>query len=124
MSDIVRFVNKSNNYNNNSVKIYESLEKNIIRDSEKSGKRLYNQNENYKAIANLMEHPEFREFYNKYFCDTHNIKTIIMFLKLYEEIEKHSLTPLNGYQKIYILDKIMKDSELRRKIYKEKLDLK
>ena len=121
MSDIVRFVNKSKKYNN-SVKIYRSLETNILRDSEKIGKILYNQNENYKAIANLMEHPEFRQFYNKYLSDSHNIKTIIMFLKLYEEIEKYSLTPLTGYQKIYILDKIMKNSELRRKIYQEKLD--
>ena len=47
-----------------------------------------------------------------------------MFLKVYEEIEKRSLTTLNAYQKLYILDRIMKTGELRSKIYQEIIKLK
>lgn len=89
------------------------LTSDVLKESEKKGKILYNRNENYKAIANLMEHPEFREFYNKHFTDWYDVKTIVMFLKLYEEIEKRSSVPLNGYQKLHILDKIINTSELR-----------
>ena len=73
-------------------------------------------NDNYRVIANVMEHPEFRYFYNKYFSTKIDIKTTILFLKLYEKIEKDAPVELNGYQKISILDKIINDSKIRQEI--------
>lgn len=90
-----------------------------LEQSEQIGKRLYKQNENYRTIANVMEHPEFRNFFKKYFSEWDNVKTVLMFLKIYEEIEKVSPIELNGYQKLSILDAIMKDRELRREICRE-----
>ena len=107
MSDIVKFVN---------------VDSDILKNSEESGKKLYKQNENYRIIANLMEHPEFRQFYNKHFSNWEDVKTSIMFLKLYEEIEKLSLTPLNGYQKLDILNRIINTGELRQKVCQEIID--
>lgn len=95
------------------VILKKSINENALKESEEYGRLLYNENENYREIANLMEHPEFKKFYNKHFTDWHGIKTIMIFLKLYEEIEKRSATQLNGYQKLYILDKIIKDSKMR-----------
>lgn len=84
--------------------------------SEKQGKQLYKDNSNYKALANMMEHPEFRDFYNKYLTDWDSIKTIVMFLKLYEKIENTSTLNLNGFQKLSILDTLIKDKDIRTKI--------
>ena len=105
----------------NLVKIV-NLDSSILENSQESGKKLYKQNKNYRDIANLMEHPEFREFYNTHFTDWYDIKTIVMFLKLYEEIEKRSSISLSGYQKIDILDRLIKNEEIRHKICKESLD--
>jgi hypothetical protein len=63
-----------------------------------------------------MEHPEFRKLFDENFSNLDNIKNILMFLKLYQEIEKLSPVELNGYQKLSILDSIIKDRELRHNI--------
>lgn len=88
-------------------------------EAEKNGKKLYKQNKNYQLIANCMEHPEFRKLFDDHFSTWDNVKNILMFLKLYQKIEKSSPVELNGYQKLSILDGIMKDSDLRHKICKE-----
>ena len=85
----------------------------------KIGKQLYKQNENYRTIANCMEHPEFRKLFDTYFSNIDDIKTILLFLKLYQKIEKTSTIQLNGYQKLSILDGIIKNRELRQKIFHE-----
>ena len=66
-----------------------------------------------------MEHPEFRKLFDEHFSSWENTKNILMFLKLYQEIEKSSPVELNGYQKISILDNIIKNRELRHQICKE-----
>ena len=71
------------------------------------------------TIVNVMEHPEFRKFFNDNFSSWDDVKTILLFLKLYEKIEKSTTVKLNGYQKLSILDGIMKDGELRHEICQE-----
>ena len=66
-----------------------------------------------------MENPDFRQFYNNNFSNWIDVKNIVMFFKIYEEIEKRSITPLNSYQKIDILDKIIKNGEMRQKVCQE-----
>lgn len=87
-----------------------------LESSEKHGKSLYKQNDNYRVITNCLEHPEFRKLFDKHFDTWNNIRTIVMFMKVYDEIGKASPVELNGYQKLSILDNIMKDSEFRREI--------
>ena len=94
-----------------------------IEQSEISGKKLYKQNKHYKAIANVMEHPLFREFFDQYFSSPTDIETILGFLKVYKEIEKTSPIELNGYQKLSILDNIMKDSYYRQHVYNDRLKI-
>ena len=61
MSDIVKLIIPKQYSENNYINIYDSFE-----DSEKAGKKLYKQNQNYRSIANLMENTEFRNFYNNF----------------------------------------------------------
>jgi hypothetical protein len=97
----------------------ESLTNNYLTTSEHTGKHLYKNNRQYRSIVNCMEHPEFRKLFDEHFSNLDNIKNILMFLKLYEQIEKSSNTYLNGYQKLAILDKLMKNQEFRHNICKE-----
>lgn len=90
-----------------------------LEEMEKNGKKLYNTNDTYKSIANLMEHPEFRKFFDKHFSNWDDIKTILMFLKLYQEIDTILPVNLNGYQKIFILDSLIKTTKTRREICKK-----
>jgi hypothetical protein len=85
-------------------------------ESDKLGKKLYKNNSNYRTIANCMEDPEFRKLFDEHFSDVDRIKNILMFLKIYQEIENISPVELNGYQKISILDGIIKNRQLRREI--------
>ena len=87
-------------------------------DLQENGKKLYNQNEYYQNIVNLMEHPEFRKLFKAHFFDWNNIKVMVMFMKLYEHIEKSTIK-LNGYQKLYLLDKIMKTRHIRQQLVTE-----
>lgn len=83
---------------------------------EVAGKKLYKQNENYRILANCFEHPEFRKFFDTYFSDENDIKFVLMIVNLYKEIEKSSPVELNGYQKLSILDSVLKDQDFRRKL--------
>ena len=83
---------------------------------EEKGRQLYQTNEHFRLIANVMEHPEFRQFFNNYMQDWDNVKMIIMFMKMYESIEKHSKVQLSPYQKISIIKEVIDDSQTRQKI--------
>ena len=82
---------------------------------ENEGKVLYKKNANMSSLGNIMEHPEFRTFYDQHFKDWDSVKVIVMFMKTYEMIEKSDpgLTP---YQKLAILKYMIGNSELRSSI--------
>lgn len=85
---------------------------------EKKGRAIYQKNEYFRGLANNLEHPEFRSFFNENFDDWTSIKTTIMFMKAYETIEKISPTQLSGYQKIAILKNWINNGEIRRELVK------
>lgn len=89
---------------------------NRLDEAERDGRLLYKDNDNYKTLVNCLEYPEFRKLFKEHFKSWDRIKTIVMFMKLYIEIEKASPVKITGYQKISIMDKIIKDSDLRRDI--------
>ena len=81
---------------------------------ENIGKKIYNTNNYYRDLATVMEHPEFRNFFDSYMKDIEDAKLTIMFMKLYEAIEKRSNVELTPYQKIAIMKEMMDDREFRR----------
>ena len=84
-----------------------------------------------KGLEAIMNTPEFRTFYDKYFKDFNDIKTVLMFMKLYESLEKEYETKYNsqipGPVIIYIMKEIMNDNTKRKDLinsYKEFIDEK
>jgi len=86
---------------------------------DRAGKLIYQTNPHYHQIATIMEHPEFRRFYNQHFSDLLSLKVIMMFLKTYEEIEKLSSVELSPFQKIAVLKSVVDSHEPRRAITRQ-----
>jgi hypothetical protein len=79
-----------------------------------------------KGLETVMNTPEFRTFYDKYFKD---IKTVLMFMKLYESLEKEYEAKYSSQIPspvvIYIIKEIMNDNSMRKDLinsYKEFTD--
>lgn len=101
------------------VSIYvntNKINKSLI-DAEKNGKKLYKINETYRLLANCLENQDFQKLFTKHFDTLDNLKVIVIFMKLYNQIGQNSPIELNGYQKLAIMDKLMKDKDFRRKIF-------
>ena len=93
-----------------------------LNESEKQGRKIYQTNKHYRALANVMEHPLFKDFLDNYILDLDYAKSMIMFMKLYDNIEKTSTIPLTGYQKLAIMDNILKNRGFRRQIVSDMID--
>ena len=69
-------------------------------------------------LYNLMNNPEFRTFYNKYFTVWTNIDTMIMYFKLYEIIEitfyKKFNKNITKKEILFLLNNIIKNNLLRK----------
>jgi hypothetical protein len=85
---------------------------------EEEGRKIYNVNRGMRSMMNVMEHPEFREFYNDYMTDWDSLRVMSMFMKLYDTVEKRSKFPLSPYQKIAVVEKIITNPEMRQEVIK------
>ena len=92
------------------------FDRKLLNKHEKDGRNLCKNNENYRNIVKVMENPYFKKIFNKYFKSMHELQTIIMFFTLYKQIENRTDNSINSYQKISILDKIIKDNRTRQYI--------
>ena len=95
------------------------------------GKKIIENNDFFSDLEAVMNTPEFRTFYDKYFKDFNDIKTVLMFMKLYESLEKEYEAKYNSQIPspvvIYIIKEIMNDSSKRKDLinsYKEFIDEK
>ena len=80
-------------------------------DLQNTGKLIYQNNRSMRDIATIMEHPEFRQFFNKYFGDPIDIQNTLMLMKLYDNILNK-----DPYEKIAILFEAMSNTKIRREI--------
>ena len=85
---------------------------------EEVGRSIYRSNDNYRNLANVMEHPEFKCFFDDNFKDWTSARTTLMIMKLYQSIEKDSSKKLSGYEKIAIVDSVINDSKMRQNVVK------
>ena len=60
------------------------LKKNII----KKGEKILNENNFFNELDSIMSDNKFRSFYDEYFKDFSDIKVVLMYMKLYETIQK------------------------------------
>lgn len=89
----------------------------IDKKSETQGRLIYQNNKHYRKLLNVMEHPEFKEFFELYMKDWETTKTMLMFMKLYETLTK-SFPKSTPYQRLFILKTLINDTKLRPKIIK------
>ena len=77
------------------------------------GQEICKINKNYQLIINLMENEDFRNFLNK---EEPDYKALLMFMKLYEIIEKLGNNELTPNQKIAFIHNIVTNRHKRQKI--------
>lgn len=85
-----------------------SLEKSLER-----GEELVKRNKFYNDLATLLENPEITFFFEKYFNNWDDIKTIIMYIELYVHLNKWIK---NKYITIDVVDAIIKNSQTRKMV--------
>lgn len=91
---------------------------------ENEGRNLYNKNHFYRDIATCLENPEVFTFFHKYFSNPRDMDTILMFIKLYMSLysvnsPNMERLELNGYQRIMLLDIIIRNKDMRQEICKK-----
>jgi len=82
------------------------------------GNAIYRQNEYFKDLHDMMQDKKFRVFYNKYYKDWGEIKVMMMYMKLYENIEKEYFIKYNKKiskeMVLYIVREIIRNRETRK----------
>ena len=81
------------------------------------GEKRIKENEFFKDLTDLMENEQFLNFYNKHMNNWMNIKSTVIYMRLYNEF-KEKYRELNDEELdkniiVYLLCKIMRDRELR-----------
>ena len=99
------------------IKVNNKLSKDNKRSLEDQGKQIYKKNEFMKDLANVMEHPEFKDFFGKYFTDWTSTQSMLMLMKVYESM--HAEFPdMNGFHRLALVDTIIHNSRTRKEVVK------
>ena len=98
---------EQNNETNLSNTIIDTL--NLHDELIKDGAKILKENKFFYDLEKIMQNDEFSTFYNTYFKNFNDIKTVLMYMKLYETIEKEYLTRYNKPIEKEILAKMMKE---------------
>jgi hypothetical protein len=87
---------------------------NLENQLEKNGKKYVQNYPFLEDIAQFMEHPLCREFYNKYMKNSETLDKMLDLLFFYEHIDNNDYIGLNGYQKLALLMEIIikKDNQI------------
>ena len=95
----------------------------ILEKTISEGKKLYEKNDFFKDLVELMECERGKKFVEKYFTTGLDVKTSVMYIKCYEAITKkyeHSTgDELNKYIIIYMIRKMMTNGDIRNQIVKK-----
>ncbi len=74
----------------------------------------------YNDLGKIMENPEFKAFFDKYFNDTLEIKSTMLYMKLYREIQikyKDKMgEDIDRITTIHFINCIMSDPNLRKTV--------
>jgi hypothetical protein len=86
------------------------------------GHKILEENKFFNGLDTVMQNEEFRSFYNKYFKDSSDIKTAIMYMKLYEtiEVEYHQRNGCNIQKELlaFIIRELVNNTTTRKMIIK------
>lgn len=76
-----------------------------------NGHMLYKTNTTMRDIATIMEHPEFKDFFGKYFNDSTDVQAMLLMMKVYQAIPSD-----DPFEKIAVLHEAMQTSDVRTMI--------
>ena len=123
---------KNSNDNNNNNQIIRSRDRSysdkaveneiiILEKGKKEGGKILKENDFFYELNEVMQENTFRTFYDKYFNDTSDIKTALLYLKLYEKLEKEYKERNNGKAideklLVYMMKQLMSNDNTRRHI--------
>ena len=82
------------------------------------GLKLYQTNNTMKDLANFMEYPPNKEFFDKYFSSKEDIVCMNTFIKMYRHIENN-----DPYEKLTIIHDCINDPKIRRRLFSSKKNL-
>ena len=86
----------------------------------KEGQQILKENDFFQGLDIVMSNTDFRPFYDKYFKDITDVNTVILYMKLYETIQKEYKTIYNiDIQKellVYMMKELMTDNKTRKNI--------
>ena len=111
-------INISNQLINSNMISNESFKKNIM----KKGKIILKENDFFNDLDYIMSDDNFRIFYDKYFKDFSDVKIVLLYMKLYETIQKEYFEINNKEIEkellAYIIKELMCDNFTRKNIMK------
>lgn len=81
-------------------------------DLETEGRQIYQENDFYRTLGNVMEHPEFRKLFGEYVADPVDLRAVMMYMKIYLDVESGDPS-LTGYQKLSLVKKAIGDTDTR-----------
>lgn len=96
------------------------MEKSLISNNEglEKGNELLSNNDFFNDLSKLMENDEFKVFFEKYFTNWVEIKSNVIFMKLYNEIKNRykemTDTELDKSVITFLIWKIMRNNNLRK----------
>jgi hypothetical protein len=99
----------------NSVQTHIAPSYKKIKEYERRGWKIFNKNKNMHDLAVVMENEQFKQFFDEHFKTWDDVKTIIMFMKVYQLID-NTYPLFTPQQKICILHDIIENKDSRHTI--------
>jgi len=94
--------------------------------AELKGANLVESNEFFKDLSDLMTDDKFVSFFDKYFKNMEDIKSTVIYMKLYRVFQDRykdlSNEELSKYVNIYLLHNIMSNKDLRKTLITETIN--
>lgn len=83
-------------------------------------KKILSENEFFNDLDSIMTDDKFRVFYNKYFKNFNDIKTVLLYMKLYETIQieyrEQNNCDIDNELLAYMISELMNNSDTRKMI--------
>jgi len=107
---------------NDNIKSIDSIKNIDIKQTLKKGKKILDENQFFYDLDKIMSDKKFKNFYEKYFKDIVDIKVILLYMKLYETIQKEYFvihnTEIDNKLLAYMIKELMNNNMSRSKIMK------
>ena len=119
---LVRKISKDDNYVNTNESKTDIVINNFKKDLLNEGGKILKKNKFFNDLENIMNNNEFKIFYDEYFKNFNDIKVILLYMKLYETIQKEYFEKNNKEIEkellAYIIKNLMMDNITRKEIFK------